>query len=72
MSKNLNIEYVDHIPELITWTDYETAHQKKQVRLQLTVTDKGLEIVGDSPYPHELEELLAALGPEAIEMMLCG
>jgi hypothetical protein len=30
------------------------------------------EIIGDSPYPHLLEELLTKLGPAAVEMMLCG
>ncbi len=64
--------YVNHLPDLMTWDDYEVADQRKQIRVQLTVTDEGLEIIGDSPYPHLLEALLEALGPEAIEMMLCG
>ena len=64
--------YVNHIPDLMTWEDYEVSHERKLVRFRLTVTDQGLEIVGDSPYPHLLEQLLAKLGPEVIEMMLCG
>lgn len=66
------VTYVNHLPDLMTWKDYEAAHQQKVVRLCLKVTDEGLEIIGDSPYPCLLEELLEALGPRAIEMMLCG
>ena len=64
--------YVNHIPDLMTWDDYEVSHERKLIRFRLAVTDQGLEIIGDSPYPHLLEELLARLGPAAIEMMLCG
>lgn len=64
--------YVNHIPDLMTWDDYEVSHERKLVRFRLTVTDKGLEIIGDSPYPHLLEELLAKLDPAVVEMMLCG
>ena len=64
--------YVDHLPDLITPDDYEVCHERKTVRIRLSVTEEGLEILGDSPYPQLLEELLAALGLEAVEMMLCG
>jgi hypothetical protein len=72
MPKEPTITYVDHIPDLMTWDDYEVSHRRKLIRLRLRVTEEGLEIVGDSPYPCQLEELMAALGPEVIEMMLCG
>ncbi len=72
MPEKPGIKYTDHIPDLMTWEDYEVAHRRKLVRIRLQVTEEGLEIIGDSPYPHLLEELLEALGPEAIEMMLCG
>jgi len=64
--------YVGHIPDLMTWDDYEVSHERKLVRFRLTVTDQGLEIIGDSPYPHLLEELLAKLDPAVVEMMLFG
>lgn len=64
--------YVDHLPDLMTWDDYAVTHERKLVRIQLKVTDQGLEILGDSPYPHMLEALLAELDPETIQMMLCG
>ncbi len=66
------VKYVNHIPDLMTWDDYEDVDTKKVVRFQLRVTDDGLEIIGDSPYPHLLEELLAKLDPKVVEMMLCG
>jgi hypothetical protein len=66
------IKYVPHIPDLMEWEDYETVDEKKVVRVQLRVTDEGVEIIGDSPYPHLLEELLAGIDPKELEMMLCG
>ncbi len=72
MSEGTTINFVDHIPDLMTWDDYEVAHRRKLLRFRLEVTDDGLEIIGDSPYPQLLEDLLEALSPEAIEMMLCG
>ncbi|MCP4362297.1 MAG: hypothetical protein GY796_30185 [Chloroflexi bacterium] len=72
MSKNHEIHYVDHLPDLMTWDDYEVSHRKKVIKIQLKVTDQGLEILGDSPYPDLLEKLLAEIDPKTIEMMLCG
>jgi FtsH ternary system-associated peptide len=72
MNKQPAEAFVNHLPDLMTWDDYAVAHQRKVVRIRVTVTAEGVEVLGDSPYPHLLEELLAALGPEAIEQMLCG
>jgi hypothetical protein len=66
------VTFVDQLPDLMTLEDYQVAHRRKTIRIRLTVTDEGLEIIGDSPYPQLLEELLAALDPETIEMTLCG
>jgi len=72
MTRQPKTKHVNHLPDLITREDYAAAHEQQLVRFRMTVTDEGLEIIGDSPYPHKLEELLAALGPDAIEMILCG
>lgn len=64
--------YVNHIPDLMTWEDYDAAHDQVKVRIRLTVTDDGLEIIVDSPYPIEAETILQRLGVREIEMMLCG
>ena len=72
MTTNPSITHVAHLPDLMTWDDYENADRKKLVRFRLKATDQGIEILGDSPFPDQLEKLLAALGPDAIEAMLCG
>lgn len=72
MKEKPQIHYVTHLPDLMTPAHYNVAHQRKIIRFQLKLGDEGLEIIGDSPYPGLLEELLESLGPEAIEMMLCG
>lgn len=72
MSKHPQARFVNHLPDLMTWEDYAQADRRKVIRINLSVSDEGLEVLGDSPYPQLLEELLAGLGPEWIEMMLCG
>lgn len=64
--------YVTHLPDLMTAEDYQTAHMEKKVRLRITVTEQGIEILGDSAYPHLLEDLLARIGAEEMEVVLCG
>lgn len=66
------IKPVSDIPDLITWDDYESVDTLKRVRIRITVTEHGLEIIADGPYPKKLEELLAKLDPKVIESLLCG
>ncbi|MET0649055.1 MAG: radical SAM-modified peptide, FtsH ternary system-associated [Pyrinomonadaceae bacterium] len=63
--------FVDHLPDLITVEDYRTPEQKR-VRVRITITDEGVEILGDSMYAALLEELLARTGAAEVERMLCG
>lgn len=72
MSDKPEVKFVGHLPDLMSWEDYETADRQKRVRLRLTITGDGVEVLGDSPYPEVLDELLTGLGPRAIEQMLCG
>jgi hypothetical protein len=72
MPEPSEVVYVGHIPDLMTWDDYEVSHRRRLVRLRLTITEEGVEIIGDSPYPHLLEKLLAELDAKKVEMMLCG
>lgn len=65
------LRFVDHLPDLITEEDYQTP-ERKRVRVRITVTDDGLEILGDSMYAALLEDLLARAGADEIERMLCG
>lgn len=72
MKEKLQIAYVGDLPDLMTPEHYHDAHQRKIIRFQLKVGDEGLEIIGDSPYPGLVDELLESLGPEVIERVLCG
>jgi len=72
MADKPTIQLVNDIPDLITWDDYEEVEAKKLVRVQLRVTENGVELIADSPYPKLLEELLEKLGPEVIETLICG
>jgi hypothetical protein len=65
------LRFVAHLPDLITDEDY-LQPEVKRVRLRITVTDEGIEILGDSMYAPILEKLLAEVGAEEIERMLCG
>jgi len=65
-------KYVDRLPDLITSEDYQKAHQQKKIRFQLKISEEGLEILGDSPYPDELDRLLDALDVPMVEKVLCG
>ncbi len=70
--KKIRVRYVDQLPALITAEDYATASEVKKVRVQIRVTEEGLEILSDSPYPLLLDELLAQAGLTEAELMLCG
>jgi hypothetical protein len=65
------LRYVAHLPDLITDDDYLRPEVKK-VRVRITLTDEGVEILGDSMYAGLLEKLLAQAGADEIERMLCG
>ncbi len=64
--------FVSHLPDLIEEEDYLESTEQKKIRLRIDLTDEGVEILGDSMYAHLVEELLAQLGAEEIERMLCG
>lgn len=64
--------FVAHLPDLITEEDYREPADRQKFRLRITRTEQGVEILGDSMYAPSLEELLASLGAEEIERMLCG
>jgi hypothetical protein len=64
--------FVAHLPDLIEPADYPTDRDGREVRLRIRVSADGVEVLGDAMRPAALEALLAALGPDAIEQMLCG
>lgn len=66
------VRFVSHLPDLMTAEDYAAPTEVKKVRVRITVTDEGIEILSDSPYPALLEELLAQAGVDEVEKVLCG
>lgn len=71
-AKKPKTKFVEHLPDLITEDDYRDPADQKKIRLQIKATAHGVEILGDSMYAHKLEDLLAEMGAEEIEKMLCG
>jgi hypothetical protein len=72
LTKAPRTRFVAHLPDLITPEDYATPADKKKIRIRITCTDKGIEILGDSPHVPLLVDLLTQAGAAEIEMMLCG
>ena len=64
--------FVATLPELIPPEEYPDDPEGRRVRIRIGVVDGRLEVLGDAARAETLEHLLEALGPEAIEQMLCG
>lgn len=68
----LPVRFVAHLPDLIDSREYAADPDGRKVRVRVRVTPEGVEVLGDAVRPAELEVLLAALGADCIEQMLCG
>ena len=64
--------FVADLPDLITEEDYLDPPGRQKIRLRISITDTGVDVLGDSMFASRLEDLFAALGAEEIERMLCG
>jgi FtsH ternary system-associated peptide len=64
--------FVPHLPDLIEPEEYADHPDGRLVRIRITVTGEGVEILGDSFRPAAVEQIMAALGGGPIEQMLCG
>ncbi|RSM42731.1 hypothetical protein DMA12_21160 [Amycolatopsis balhimycina DSM 5908] len=64
--------FVPDLPDLIDAGEYERYPKGELVRVRISRTENGVEILGDGLRPEVVEKLLAALGPEVIQQMLCG
>ena len=64
--------YVEDLPDLIMPEDYAGDPKGRLVRLRITVTEDGVEVLGDAVRPVELEALLEGLDPQFLEQTLCG
>lgn len=70
--KQPRIQFVDHLPDLMMPEDYLHSSEQKKIRIRITYTEEGIEILGDSRYVPLLEDLLVNAGAKEIEMVLCG
>jgi hypothetical protein len=66
------IKIVAELPDLMRPEDYTDAATTKKVRFRLTLSDDGLEILGDSLYVESLEKLLRLADNHPLERSLCG
>jgi FtsH ternary system-associated peptide len=64
--------FVSYLPDLITEDDYKQSAEQQKIRVRISRVDQGIEILGDSVYAQSVETLLADLGADEIERMLCG
>jgi hypothetical protein len=64
--------FVPHLPDLISPQEYDAHPDGHLVRIEISVTDDGVRILGDAFRPAVVERLLAALGEGPIQEMLCG
>lgn len=64
--------FVPELPDLIGPEEYPDHPDGRLVRLRISVSEDGVEILGDAFRPEVLEAILDGLGPDEIEQMLCG
>jgi len=64
--------FVPHLPDLITEADYKDTPQTKRVRLRISLTGDGIEVLGDTMHAPVLETLLRNMGAKEIQKMPCG
>ncbi len=64
--------FVEDLPDLIQPEDYPAHPAGRLLRFRISVTDDGVEVLGDAFRPEVLEAILRGLGPDEIEQMLCG
>ncbi|WUI02582.1 hypothetical protein OHR68_12500 [Spirillospora sp. NBC_00431] len=70
--------FVPSLPDLIDPAEYADHPGGRLVRLRITVTENGVELLGDGMRPDQIEAVLENVtgpdddeGPE-MEQMLCG
>ncbi|GAA5050105.1 hypothetical protein HNP84_004142 [Thermocatellispora tengchongensis] len=65
-------EIAEHLPDLIQPEEYAEHPGGGLVRIEISVKDGAVEVLGDAMRPEVLERLLELLGPDAVEQMMCG
>ncbi len=64
--------FVPSLPDLIDASEYAAHPDGGLIRLRITVTESGVELLGDGLRPDAVEAVLVALGGGTMEQMLCG
>jgi len=65
-------EFVAHLPDLIDAAEYANHPDGGLMRLRISVTEHGVEVLGDAFRPQRLDRLLDNLGGGPVQQMLCG
>lgn len=65
-------EFVASLPDLISAEEYADHPEGHLVKLRISVTESGVEVLGDAFRPAVLERVLGELGDGPIQQMLCG
>ncbi|MGW5128906.1 radical SAM-modified peptide, FtsH ternary system-associated [Streptomyces sp. NPDC004069] len=71
-SPGVRYRLVPELPDLIEADEYGAYPQGRLVRVRVTWSADGVEVLADAFRPDQMEALLEALGPEEIEQMMCG
>lgn len=74
MTETIRTKYrlVPDLPDLIDEENYCDPATDSIIRIQISSGKDGIEILGDSPLPARLEQLLMSLGPQQIDKTPCG
>jgi hypothetical protein len=64
--------FTESIPDLINADEYDRYPDGTLVRVRISVSENGVEILGDGLRPELVEEILTAIGGGPVEQMLCG
>ena len=64
--------FTELIPDLINADEYDKYPDGALVRVRISVSENGVEILGDGLRPELVEEVLKAIGGGPMEQMLCG
>ena len=67
-----NTKTVDSLPDLITESDYLDPSDKKKVRIKISITSEGVDLLSDSMYPVLAEDILREISDDVMEYVLCG
>jgi hypothetical protein len=67
-----NTKTVDSLPDLITESDYLDPPDKKKVRIKISITSEGVDLLSDSMYPVLAEDILREISDDVMEYVLCG